>query len=333
MERDRRGLRLSAAGGVLTVLTFVAAIAAAAAPNWANFAGGMSGSFGPWQVCQGDVYVTCTSYSSRFQSSWMTKVAGIGSAAAAALLAVAAFMCPLLVMMHLSSVKVLIKFRHATLAKVVCIGASVLCGLVSLLFFVIEVFISKTGISFGVAINLSWAFYLQGLSVLLGVVAGVGAGIEFGWGRKLGGDPTVYGRDPEGTAATTISNPSFRDTRNGHAKTGNHAKTGSHAGHGGHRSSGRVHRNANGVAMTHFSGQPYMLPANGTNGHTARTNGGMKLAFDPNRTPLRSSLRKPKPAPPEDAPDASLGIPNLAYTQSSPPAKKKVRIHTQSTSV
>lgn len=161
----------------------------------------------------------------------------------------------------------------------------------------------------------------QGLSVLLGVVAGVGAGIEFGWGRKLGGDPTVYGRDPEGTAATTISNPSFRDTRNGHAKTGSHA---------GHRSSGRVHRNANGVAMTHFSGQPYMLP---TNGHMARTNGGMKLAFDPNRTPLRSSLRKPKPAPPEDAPDSSLGISNLAFAQSSPPAKKKVRIHTQSTSV
>lgn len=169
--------------------------------------------------------------------------------------------------------------------------------------------------------------------MLLGVVAGVGAGIEFGWSRKLGGDPTVYGRDPEGTAATTISNPSFRDTRNGHAKTG--SQTGSHTSShtGSHRASGRVHRNANGVAMTHFSGQPYMITANGSNGHLARTNGGLKVAFDPNRTPLRSSLRKPKPAPPEDAPDSSLGIPNLAFTQSSPPAKKKVRIHTQSTSV
>ena len=56
--------------------------------------------------------------------SGKTKVAGVGSAAAATLLAVAAFMCPLLVMMHLSSTKVLFKFRHATLAKVVCIGAS-----------------------------------------------------------------------------------------------------------------------------------------------------------------------------------------------------------------
>lgn len=163
--------------------------------------------------------------------------------------------------------------------------------------------------------------------MLLGVVAGVGAGIEFGWSRKLGGDPTVYGRDPEGTAATTISNPSFRDTaRNGHARTGSQ------------RASGRVHRNANGVAMTHFSGQPYMITANGSNGsngHVARTNGGplLKVAFDPNRTPGRSSLRKPKPAPPVDAPDSSLGIQNYAFTQSSPPAKKKVRIHTQSTSV
>ncbi|KAG0712613.1 hypothetical protein GWK47_018116 [Chionoecetes opilio] len=315
--------------------------------------GAMSGHFGPWLVCQGDMFVTCTSYSSRFQSSWSTKVAGVGSAAAASLLAVAAFMCPLVVMMHLSAARVLFKFRHATLAKVVCVGASVLCGLVSLVFFVIEVFISKSGISYGLVITLSWAFYLQVrsqathtsllhggvtplppvltyfspqvLSVLMGVVAGVGAGIEFGWSRKLGGDPTVYGRDPEGTAATTISNPSFRDLPRGNG----HAKTGSQ------RNSGRVHRNANGVAMTHFSGQPYMITANGTNGangHPPRPNG-MKLAFDPNRTPLRSSLRKPKPAAPEDAPDSSMGIHNLAFTQSSPVAKKKVRIHTQSTSV
>ncbi|XP_063840269.1 uncharacterized protein LOC135089030 [Scylla paramamosain] len=320
MERDRRGLRLSAAGGALTILAFVAALAAAAAPNWANFAGAMSGNFGPWMVCSGDYYVTCTSFSSRYQMSWKIKVAGVGSALAAALLAVAAFMCPLLVMMHLSSTKVLVKFRHATLAKVVCIGASVLCSLVSLLLFLIEVFISKSAISYGLFITLSWAFYLQVISMVVGVVAGVGAGIEFGWSRKLGGDPTVYGRDPEGTAATTISNPSFRDSRNGHAKSGSH------------RSSGRVHRNANGVAMTHFSGQPYMITANGTNGHAGRANG-MKVAFDPNRTPLRSSLRKPKPPPPEDAPDSSLGIQNLAFTQSSPVAKKKVRIHTQSTSV
>lgn len=328
MERDRRGLRLSAGGAILTLFAFVAACVATASPHWASFTGAMNGHFGPWRACQASQYGYDNCSGQWFQSTWASLVAGMGSAVCAALLAVATFMCPLLISMHVTSKKMLIKFRHATLAKMVCIAASVLCGFVSVLFFVLEVFIFRVGQQSGLYVALSWAFVLQVVAMILSVVAGVGAGIEFGWSRKLGGDPTVYNRDPEGTAATTISNPNFREpTRNGHVQTVN----GSQRARGGSQR-GRVHRNSNGVAMTHFSGQPYMITANGSNGHTGgRTNG--KLAFDPNKTPLRSSLRKPKPPPPEDAPDSSMGIQNLAFTQSSPVAKKKVRIHTQSTSV
>ena len=77
------------------------------------------------------------------------------------------------------------------------------------------------------------------------------------------------------------------------------------------------------------------------------------VAFDPARTPARSSMRKPKVAQQNlqqssapdsgsvdsssnpDSPDGLMdaGIPNPSFAQSSPPAKKKVRIHTQSTAV
>lgn len=72
------------------------------------------------------------------------------------------------------------------------------------------------------------------------------------------------------------------------------------------------------------------------------------VPFDPTRTPLRSSLRKPKQTPvvpstpdsvttvdsTDGAPTEEGGIPNPAFAQSSPVLKKKkVRIHTQSTAV
>ena len=81
--------------------------------------------------------------------------------------------------------------------------------------------------------------------------------------------------------------------------------------------------------------------------------GDVIVAFDPARTPARSSMRKPKIAKQNlqqssapdsgsidssstpDSPDGLMdaGIPNPSFAQSSPPAKKKVRIHTQSTAV
>ncbi|KAK8739078.1 hypothetical protein OTU49_003464 [Cherax quadricarinatus] len=332
MERDRRGFRLSAGGALLTLLAFVAAIAAATSSNWASFtgvfAGAMTGNFGPWRVCYMGPhgFDQCTSHTSLLQTTWSSSVAGAGSGACAILLGVSTVLGPLLLIMHTTSKKVLIKFRHATLTKMVCTATSVLCGVISVLFFILEVLIFRVGQESGLYVTLSWAFALQAVAVIMGVLAGVTAGIEFGWSRKLGGDPTVYGRDPEGTAATTISNPNFKDTSNGHTQ---HSRSGSTRGRGSQRGP-RVHRNSNGVAMTRLSGQPYMITANGSNGHL-RANG--VVAFDPNRTPLRSSLRKPKHPPPEDAPDSSLGIQNLAFTQSSPVLKKKVRIHTQSTSV
>lgn len=90
--------------------------------------------------------------------------------------------------------------------------------------------------------------------------------------------------------------------------------------------------------MTDASGKPYS-----TNGHgsvasmntTATTLTGMSDASTITRSPLRSSLKKPRPR--EGEPGA-LGIQNPGYSGHSPPlnrngSQKKVRIQTHSTEV
>ncbi|XP_068217211.1 uncharacterized protein [Palaemon carinicauda] len=321
MERDKRGLHLAAGGVILTLLAFVAGLVAAVTSNWATFTGDMNGNFGPWSVCPHSV---CRPRLSNFQQTWASSVAGAGSIGCAILLGIAAILAPLILWMHITFRKCLVKFRHATLGKMICIGGGALCGFISIIFFVLEVFIFGAGYSSGYNVSLSWSFFMQLISLAVSIVAGAGSGIEFGWSRKLGGDPTVYNRDPEGTAATTISNPHFKE--NGHANHNSHRSSSRNSS-----SRGRNHRNSNGIAMTHMSGLPYMVTSNG-NGHVGyRSNGG--VAFDPNKTPLRSSLKRSK-APSEDSTDsATMGIQNLAFTQSSPQSKKKVRIHTHSTPV
>lgn len=250
------------------------------------------------------------------------------------------------------------------------------------------------------------SFHLsQVLGMLALWVAGGLSSAEWQKSRKLGGDPTIRNRDPQGLHAHTISNPHFRDEQPSPikkvpavtAKETPVKKTTAKV-----LSPMDIHRNQNGIAMTNLSGQPYMMTTqNGSNGHIGNgrpkriettsknpaapvskhhrivsgsrnkvivtrstkspkhtrrpqpsrpitpTNINTLVAFDPSRTPLRSSLRKPKQqqqlqgssSPCMDActdstdgvPDG--GIPNPAFAQSSPPPKKKVRIHTQSTAV
>ncbi|XP_066982106.1 uncharacterized protein [Macrobrachium rosenbergii] len=280
MERDKRGLHLAAGGVILTLLAFVAGLVAAVTSNWATFTGAMSGNFGPWSICQ-DAHNVCRRVSSTFPSTWASSVTGAGSIGCAIL----SDMCI-----------IRISDRHAV-REMVCIAAGALCGFLSIIFFVLEIFIFGVGSRSGLYVNLSWSFYLQIRAVV-----------------KL----------TRAQRPTTISGPA---PENGHA---NH-----HANRSSSRNSssrGRSHRNANGVAMTHMSGLPYMVTANG-NGHLGyRNNGG--VAFDPNKTPLRSSLKRSKVPNSEDSADATtMGIQNLAFTQSSPPSKKKVRIHTHSTPV
>ncbi|KAJ2945183.1 hypothetical protein O0L34_g9253 [Tuta absoluta] len=121
--------------------------------------------------------------------------------------------------------------------------------------------------------------------------------------RRVGGDPTNPLGDPD---ATTINNPGFKEGR--------------------------------GISMTDASGKPYS-----TNGHgsvasmntTATTLTGMSDASTITRSPLRSSLKKPRP---REGEPGGLGIHNPGYSGHSPTlnrngSQKKVRIQTHSTEV
>ncbi|XP_063366139.1 uncharacterized protein LOC134654600 [Cydia amplana] len=140
------------------------------------------------------------------------------------------------------------------------------------------------------------AFYVQIVCIVINSLLFIMSVYDALFTRRSGGDPTHE------TDSTTIDNPGFKEGR--------------------------------GISMTDASGKPYS-----SNGHgsvasmntTATTLTGASEASTITRSPLRSSLKKPRPAP-------GLGIPNPGYSGHSPPlnrngSQKKVRIQTHSTEV
>jgi len=135
--------------------------------------------------------------------------------------------------------------------------------------------------------------------------------------RRHGGDPTMpHGRDPTGEDATTFNNPGFRDRR--------------------------VISSSAGVSVTDASGKPYVHSAgsshqqNAANGSiasvTTTTSSNGSTAGSVTRSPLRSSLKKPRPR------QEGMGIQNPGFSGHSPTlsrngSMKKVRIQTHSTAV
>nr|CAD7393576.1 unnamed protein product [Timema cristinae] len=133
--------------------------------------------------------------------------------------------------------------------------------------------------------------------------------------RRQGGNPTLSHGDSSGRDATTFNNPGFRER------------------------AGRA------VSVTDASGKPYATrpqSPNGANGSvasmatvttTASSNG--STAGSITRSPLRSSLKKPRPKQP---PEGGIGIQNPGFSGHSPTfsrngSVKKVRIQTHSTAV
>ena len=135
--------------------------------------------------------------------------------------------------------------------------------------------------------------------------------------RRHGGDPTMpQGHDPTGEDATTYNNPGFRERRT---------------------------NNNSGVSVTDASGKPYVYsPASSSRQSTAANGSVMSMttttssngstAGSVTRSPLRSSLKKPRPK------QDGMGIQNPGFSGHSPTLSrngsvKKVRIQTHSTAV
>lgn len=160
-----------------------------------------------------------------------------------------------------------------------------------------------------------WFLYeLQIVVIVLSIALFVAAVYDVIFSRSSGGDPTMALDASSPASATTFNNPGFKEPRS-----------------------------RNGVSVTDASGKPYSGIRNGagTAGSVASmsttvtsvSNGSTLESVT--RSPLRSSLKKPRPRP-----DPTLGIQNPGYSGSgsSPPMRrngsvKKVRIQTHSTEV
>ncbi|XP_053616749.1 uncharacterized protein LOC128678883 isoform X2 [Plodia interpunctella] len=135
------------------------------------------------------------------------------------------------------------------------------------------------------------AFYVQIVCIVINSLLFIMSLYDALFSRRAGGDPTGAA-DP--ADATTINNPGFKEA-------------------------GR------GISMTDASGKPYS--SNGSLRSQSSANTADSLA----RSPLRSSLKKPRPPP-------ARGIQNPGYSGHSPTlnrngSQKKVRIQTHSTEV
>jgi len=155
---------------------------------------------------------------------------------------------------------------------------------------------------------------LQIVAIVLTIALFVASLYDVIYSRSPGGDPTMALDASSPGSATTFNNPGFKEPRS-----------------------------RNGVSVTDASGKPYSGIRNGagTAGSVASmsttvtsvSNGSTLDSVT--RSPLRSSLKKPRPRP-----DPTLGIQNPGYSGSgsSPPMRrngsvKKVRIQTHSTEV
>lgn len=158
--------------------------------------------------------------------------------------------------------------------------------------------------------------FWQVVSIILNFLLFIMALYDVIFLRRHGGDPTMpHGHDPTGEDATTFNNPGFRDRRI---------------------------NNSGGISMTDASGKPYVhLPGsshqqNAANGSiisvTTATSSNGSTGGSVTRSPLRSSLKKPRPK------QDGMGIQNPGFSGHSPilsrnGSMKKVRIQTHSTAV
>ncbi|CAD7082776.1 unnamed protein product [Hermetia illucens] len=264
------------------------------------------GYFGPWLVCKQLSYnrEKCGQDVSRFRPSLGIYISGILAASSAAALGLFCILCVIQIAMISSREKFMMNYSTLVIGKLVLALIGMLLAIVATVLFAI--FMDDTGRS-GFRVSRGVSFYIQIIVVVLTIALFVMAGYDVLFSRRAGGDPTVP-VDTSPSTATTYNNPGFRERRP-----------------------------KNGVSVTDASGKPYSGITNGSMASMSTTLTSVSNGSSADtvvRSPLRSSLKKPRP------PREGLGIQNPGFSGSghSPPMNrngsvKKVRIQTHSTEV
>lgn len=302
---------------VLGFICFVVGATAVGIPMWGYFdpppylaggygAGDDRGYFGPWRTCKLLLYnrERCDDDVSRFRPSVAVRVAGIVAVLGVLILGVFCFLSVIQLAMISSKEKVVMKYSAAVLTKVVLAFIAALLAIVSASLFATQIDDERNGF----IVTRGPGIYIEILSIVLNSCLFVMSLYDMLFSKREGGDPTTVSMPVE---STTYGNPGFRERGT----------------------------NGVGISMTDASGKPYTVATNGsmasmntTSTTMGSTNGStVDSSVKMTRSPLRSSLKKPKPK-------EGLGIQNPGFSGTSPTlnrngSTKKVRIQTVSTEV
>ncbi|CAI6355636.1 unnamed protein product [Macrosiphum euphorbiae] len=285
------------------------------------------GYFGPWQMCKQSYYgrTKCGDSISRFHPVEMVKIAGYFAIAGTLSLAVFCILSIVQLAMVVSKEKVVVAYSKTVATKLVFAFAATLLAIMAAGLFALQTDDKDNSYQ----VTRGESFYMQIGLIVLNFLLFVAAIYDLIFSRRLGGDPTVSRRDPSGVEATTFNNPAFKEKKSKNPRGGSGAGDG--AGVGG---SGRI-------SVTDASGKPYAgATTNGSTMSMTPTISSNGSTIIPVRSPLRSSLKKPRSANGNGAGGGAggLGIQNPGFSGTSPTLSrngsvKKVRIQTQSTAV
>ncbi|KAB0792879.1 hypothetical protein PPYR_12499 [Photinus pyralis] len=309
---DKKSL-YSTCVAILGFVCFVVGATAIGVPMWGYFDtpnGGPSaekGYFGPWRTCKQLLYhrERCGKDASRFRVSVVVWIAGLVAAAGVAILGVFCVLSVLQLAMLSSKEKVVMRYSIVLTTK---LALGLLAGLLAIAAAGLFALQTDDKANSGFQITRGPAFYIQVLLIILNAVLFVMSLYDLIFSRRDGGDPTKSVSIP--VEATTYGNPGYRD---------------------------RGPTNGAGVSMTDASGKPYLTNGSTMSMNTTMTSAssvgsnGSTVGSSVTRSPLRSSLKKPKPKD-------GFGIQNPGFSGSSPTfsrngSVKKVRIQTHSTEV
>ncbi|XP_058831645.1 uncharacterized protein LOC131690121 [Topomyia yanbarensis] len=302
---------------------FALSATAVGLPVWGRFRsyGGFDdqGYFGPWKLCRQLTYSyreKCGPEVSHFRPSNAIFVSGLLSTFACIAFGLYCVLCILQIAMISSREKVVMRYTSLVVLKLLLAVVGTVLALVGAILFAVTA--DNGGGHFEVTRGAS--FYIQlvvvGVSILLTLLAIY----DLVLARQPEGDPTMLptggGYGSGRSTPTTVVNPGYRDTPRG--------------------------RNSRiGISVTDSSGRPHTGSSVTVSGSVQSMNTTLTSmsgsTTSTNRTPLRSSLKKPRP--PEGSTDA-LGIQNPGYSGSGQSPRltrsgsvKKVRIQTHDTEV
>ncbi|XP_023941425.1 uncharacterized protein LOC112048205 [Bicyclus anynana] len=290
---------------VLGFICFVVGAVAVGLPAWGHFYSFENpnydqGYFGPWRVCKRLLYYRekCGTDVSKFRPSTAVYIAGVVASVGVSVLGVFCVLSVLQLAMISSKERVGFKYTHLVMSKLALALLATLLSIAAAGLFAVQ------GDDRGFYLVRGEAFYVQIVCIVINSALFIMSLYDTLFSRRVGGDPTNPLGEPEN--GTTINNPGFKEGK--------------------------------GISMTDASGKPYS-----TNGHgsvasmntTATTLTGLSDASTITRSPLRSSLKKPRP---REGEPGGMGIQNPGYSGHSPPlgrngSQKKVRIQTHSTEV